>query len=470
MMNLTRRQLLTRSAVAATMFSAPKTLWAAERQPLKIPPIIDVGRGRPVRLDLRPAQTQFDKGKLVDVWGVNGQYLAPTVRVKSDDFVKLTYVNNLPQAVTMNIQGLLAPTDMIGSIHRKLEAKSSWSPIISIHQPACTCWYHADTMLNSAFQIYRGLAGMWIIEDEQSKKANLPNKYGVNDIPLILQDQQLNKQGVQVLDANQKQFFGKRLFVNGQESAYHQVARGWVRLRIVNASLSRPYQLRLDNDQPLHLIATGVGMLAEPVPLESITLAPSERVEVLVDLNEGKTVSLISGQKRDIFYQAKNLFSDDNELTDNVILELRPEGMAAVFSNKPSLPPFATEDFQLKIAEERRLIIRPFDRLINQKRFDPKRIDFNVKQGNVERWYITSDEAVGFTLQGAKFLIETRNRQRLPHKQLAWHDTVWLEKNQEVTLLVRFDHQASAQLPFTFGVSDFMLRDRGAMGQFIVTE
>ncbi|VTR58997.1 protein SufI [Actinobacillus pleuropneumoniae] len=78
------------------MFSAPKTLWAAERQPLKIPPIIDVGRGRPVRLDLRPAQTQFDKGKLVDVWGVNGQYLAPTVRVKSDDFVKLTYVNNLP--------------------------------------------------------------------------------------------------------------------------------------------------------------------------------------------------------------------------------------------------------------------------------------------------------------------------------------------------------------------------------------
>ncbi|VTR59000.1 protein SufI [Actinobacillus pleuropneumoniae] len=311
---------------------------------------------------------------------------------------------------------------------------------------------------------------MWIIEDEQSKKANLPNKYGVNDIPLILQDQQLNKQGVQVLDANQKQFFGKRLFVNGQESAYHQVARGWVRLRIVNASLSRPYQLRLDNDQPLHLIATGVGMLAEPVPLESITLAPSERVEVLVDLNEGKTVSLISGQKRDIFYQAKNLFSDDNELTDNVILELRPEGMAAVFSNKPSLPPFATEDFQLKIAEERRLIIRPFDRLINQKRFDPKRIDFNVKQGNVERWYITSDEAVGFTLQGAKFLIETRNRQRLPHKQLAWHDTVWLEKNQEVTLLVRFDHQASAQLPFTFGVSDFMLRDRGAMGQFIVTE
>ncbi|VEI48371.1 protein SufI precursor [Actinobacillus equuli] len=103
--NLTRRQLLKRSALAGAILSAPGTLFAEERQPLRIPPIIEVGRGRPVRLDLRPAQTQFHKGKLVDVWGVNGQYLAPTVRVKSDNFVKLTYVNNLPQPVSINIQG-----------------------------------------------------------------------------------------------------------------------------------------------------------------------------------------------------------------------------------------------------------------------------------------------------------------------------------------------------------------------------
>ncbi|AIZ80124.1 multicopper oxidase domain-containing protein [Actinobacillus equuli] len=468
--NLTRRQLLKRSALAGAMLSAPNTLFAVERQPLRIPPIIEVGRGRPVRLDLRPAQTQFNKGKLVDVWGVNGQYLAPTVRVKSDNFVKLTYVNNLPQQVSINIQGLLAPTEMIGSAHRKLAPKSSWSPILSIHQPACTCWYHADTMLNSAFQLYRGLAGLWIIEDANSKTASLPNKYGVNDIPLVLQDQHINKDGIQLLDLNQKQFFGKRLFVNGQESAYHNVARGWVRLRIVNASLSRAYELRLDNDKPLHVIATGMGMLAEPVEMPSVTLAPSARIEVLVDLNDGKTVSLISGQKRDIFYKAKSLFADNNDLVDNVILELRPEGMASVFTTKPSLPVFDLDSFQLKITQERRIALRPLDRLINQQRFDPKRIDFTIKQGSVERWYITSNEAVGFTLQGAKFIVETRDRKREPHKQLAWQDTVWLEKDQEVTLLVRFDHLASDQLPFTFGVSDFMLRDRGAMGQFTVEE
>ncbi|TLU75774.1 multicopper oxidase domain-containing protein [Mannheimia varigena] len=467
---ITRRLFLQGSALVGALATFPRSTLAAERPALNIPPLMDIGRGRPVRLDLRPAQTQFDKGKLVDVWGVNGQYLAPTVRVKSGNFVKLAYLNNLPQKISMNIQGLQASSDIIGSVHRSLEPKSSWSPIVSINQPACTCWYHADTMLNSAFQIYRGLVGLWLIEDEQSKNTTLPNKYGVNDIPLILQDQLLNKEGVQVLDKNIPQFLGKRLFVNGQESPYFNVPRGWVRLRVLNASLSRAYDLRLDNDQPLRLIATGIGMLAEPVEMEIIRLAPSERVEVLVDLSDGKTVSLISGQKRDIFYKIGQVFSSNDELTDNVILELRPEGMAAVLNTKPSLPAFSLDEFNLKISQERRFTIRPSDYLINQKRFDPKRIDFTAQKGSVERWYLHSTQAVGFTLQGAKFIVETQNRKPFPIKQLAWRDTVWLEAEQEVTLLVRFDNTASEQLPFTFGVSDFMLRDRGTMGQFNVIE
>lgn len=467
---ITRRQFVKGSALAGALSTLPASALAKERPALKIPPLMDIGRGKPVRLDLRPAQTQFDKGKLVDVWGVNGQYLAPTVRVKSGDFVKLIYLNNLPQKISINIQGLQAPTEMIGSVHRNLEPKSSWSPIVSINQKACSCWYHADTMLNSAFQLYRGLAGFWLIEDEQSKKANLPNKYGVNDIPLILQDQLLNKEGVQVLDKNTPQFVGKRLFVNGQESPYFNVPRGWVRLRLLNASLSRAYDLRLDTDKPLYLIATGLGMLAEPLEMESIHLAPNERAEVLVDLSEGKTTSLISGQKRDIFYKIGQIFSNNDELIDNVILELRPEGMAAVVNTKPSLPEFSLDEFNLKISQERRFAIRPFDNLINQNRFDPKRIDFTATKGSIERWYLNSDQAVGFTLQGAKFIIETQNRQAFPIKQLAWRDTIWLEANQETTILVRFDNTASEQLPFTFGVSDFMLRDRGTMGQFSVIE
>lgn len=469
MIKLSRRQFIQRASVAGAFVFAPKPLLAKDRPALVIPPLMDVGRGRPVRLDFRPAQTQFIAGKLVEVWGANGRYLAPTVRVKSGDFVKLTYSNNLPQAISINIQGLSAPTEMIGSIHRKLAPASSWSPILSVNQPACTCWYHAETMFNSAFQVYRGLVGFWLIEDSESRKAQLPNKYGVNDIPLILQDQQINKDGIQVLNTQSDQFFGKYLLVNGQASPYVTVPRGWVRLRLVNASLSRRYDLRLDNQQPLYLIASGLGYLAKPVEMSNIPLAPSERIEILVNLNEGERVSLISGEPRDFMYKIGQLFSDDDDLEDNVVLELRPEGLPSALNTEPQLPPFTVADFQLKVSTERKFVLRPTDRLINQQRFDPKRIDFDVVKGSVERWYVSSTEAIGFTVQGAKFIIETRQREKEPHALLAWRDTVWIDSDQEVTLLVKFDHSASEKLPFTFGVSDFMLRDRGCLGQFTVS-
>ncbi|MBF0785998.1 cell division protein FtsQ [Muribacter muris] len=467
-MNLSRRQFLTRCAWAGTVAGTPLPVLAKDRPALSIPPLIDVGRGKPIRLEFRSAQTQFEPNKLVEVWGVNGQYLGPTVRVKSGDFVKLTYSNSLPQPLSINIQGLQAPTAMVGSNQRILAPNRSWSPILSVNQPSCSCWYHADTMLNSAFQLYRGIAGLWLIEDQESRKAALPNKYGVNDIPLILQDQLFNKEGVQVLDRQAKQFFGKRLFTNGKASPYVNVPRGWVRLRLVNASLSRTYNLALDNAKPLYLIATGIGMLAEPLEMHSILFAPSERVEVLVDLSEGETVSLISGEKRDLFYSVKQLFSNDDELVDNVVVELRPEGLSAALNQMPHLPPLDLNQLNLKISQERKFMLRPLDRLINQQRFDPKRIDVVAKQGSVERWYLTSNYPIGFTIQGAKFILETRNRSQVPYHQLAWRDTVWLEQDQEITLLVKFDHTSSEQLPFSFGVSDFMLRDKGAMGQIVV--
>lgn len=467
-MKLSRRQFLHRTAFATAIATAPSTVLAKDRPKLAIPPLMDVGRGRPIRLDFRPAQTQFDAGKLVDVWGVNGRYLAPTVRVKSGDAVRLTYTNSLPQALSVNIQGLLAPTEMAGSIHRQLAPNSSWSPILTVNQPACTAWYHANTMLNSADPLYRGIAGFWLIDDAHSRRTPLPHQYGVNDLPLVLQDLLISRTGEPQLTSQNPQFFGKRLFVNGQASPYVDVPRGWVRLRLVNASLSRRYALRLDNDQPLYVIATGQGFFAEPLAQAQVSLAPNERVELLIDTNAGERLSLITGEKRGFFYPIEQLFAADDELVDNVVLELRPQGLASALQQQITLPPFDLSDFVLKIAQERQFVLRPLDRLINQQRFDPKRLDFKVKQGTVERWFLLSNEPIGFTLQGAKFIIETQNQQQFPHKQLAWRDTIWLEKDQPATILVRFEHRASSHQPFTFGVSDALLRDRGAMGQFSV--
>ncbi len=133
------------------------------------------------------------------------------------------------------------------------------------------------------------------------KKAKnlLPNKYGENDIPLILQDISLNYNGQQVFNLK-KRFLGKQLFVNGQCNPFINVARGFIRLRLLNASVSRPYYLHLDNQQPFFKIASGLGFLPQPLEQKVLLLAPGERVEILVDTNQNKPLRLLAGNSANI--------------------------------------------------------------------------------------------------------------------------------------------------------------------------
>lgn len=460
-----RRDFLKTSFAISTFVMLPTPLLAATRQPLNIPPLLESRRGKPVFLGMESTQIKLDK-KLVEVWGFNGQYLGPTVKVKNGDFVKLNYRNNLPQLVAMNIQGLQVSSELIGGIARSFKSGESWSPIVPITQPAATCYYHACTLAGSAYQTYRGLIGMWIVEDDYSRKAQLPQKYGVNDIPLILQDLQLNSEGIQLFNQNEPHFLGNRLFVNGQEAPYLNVQRGWVRLRILNASVSRSYELRLDDDRDMLLIARDQGFLPQSKTLKSIFVGTGERVEILIDLNEGGNVSLIAGAKRGIIDKISLFFDSDNQLSDNTVLELRPEGLASAFHNKPDFQFANSAVLPKEITKEREFYLDATNAMINQKRFDPRHIDVNAKLGSTERWTITASEPSGFRIQGAKFVIESIDEQPTPDSELVWKDTVWIRG--KVKLLVRFDNLSSNMQPFIFGSADLVQADKGAIGLIVV--
>ncbi|MFO6484034.1 multicopper oxidase domain-containing protein [Escherichia coli] len=78
-------------------------------------------------------------------------------------------------------------TDDVASRHR--------APVLPIRQNAATLWYHANTPNRTAQQVYNGLAGMWLVEDEVSKSLPIPNHYGVDDFPVIIQDKRLDNFG-----------------------------------------------------------------------------------------------------------------------------------------------------------------------------------------------------------------------------------------------------------------------------------
>lgn len=128
--------------------------------------------------------------------------------------------------------------------------------------------------------VYNGLAGMWIVDDEESRNLPLPKEYGVNDFPLIIQDKRLDSFGSpEYRTESDGMFIGDRLIVNGAEDPYLEVSKGWIRLRMVNAANARRFELKLSDGRPFYMIASDQGLLPSPVAVEVLSLSPVNGVK-----------------------------------------------------------------------------------------------------------------------------------------------------------------------------------------------
>lgn len=185
-MSFSRRQFLQASGIALCAGAIPLRANAAgQQQPLPVPPLLESRRGQPLFMTLQRAHWSFTQGTRAPVWGVNGRYLGPTIRVWKGDDVKLIYSNRTAENVSMTVAGLLVPGPLMGGPARMMSPNADWAPVLPIRQSAATLWYHANTPNRTAQQVYNGLAGMWLVEDDISKTLPIPNHYGVDDFPSL---------------------------------------------------------------------------------------------------------------------------------------------------------------------------------------------------------------------------------------------------------------------------------------------
>lgn len=253
---------------------------AGQQQPLPVPPLLESRRGQPLFMTLQRAHWSFTQGTRAPVWGVNGRYLGPTIRVWKGDDVKLIYSNRLAENVSMTVAGLLVPGPLMGGPARMMSPNADWAPVLPIRQSAATLWYHANTPNRTAQQVYNGLAGMWLVEDDISKTLPIPNHYGVDDFPVIIQDKRLDNFGTpEYSEPGSGGFVGDTLLVNGAQSPYVEVSRGWVRLRLLNASNSRRYQLQMSDGRALHVISGDQGFYLRRFPSNSCHWRPASDVK-----------------------------------------------------------------------------------------------------------------------------------------------------------------------------------------------
>ena len=190
-----RRQFIASSAafIGASYFPCGWSKTTPSRLP--IPPLVDGRKGRPIELQIRSGTWSFKSGVKTPTLGFSQDYLGPTIRTRQYSELNLHYQNTLTESVAVHGHGLHVPGEVDGGPQLAIDPDADWQLGLSIVQPAATCWYHSHTHGKTGEQTYRGLAGLIIIDDEQVDSLPLPHRYGVDDLPVIIQDRTFDAQG-----------------------------------------------------------------------------------------------------------------------------------------------------------------------------------------------------------------------------------------------------------------------------------
>lgn len=267
--------------------------------PLAIPPLAQSttdGSGRTVfELTAAADTTQLLPGKKTATWGFNGSYLGPTIVAERGERIDVHIHNELPEATTVHWHGMHLPAVDDGGPHQLIAAGADRSPAWTIDQPAATLWYHPHPEGMTEDQVTKGLAGMVILHDLVEDALPLPRSYGVDDIPIIVQDVRFDADNQLV--TNVRGFIGPigdQLLVNGTLGPYLDVTTTVVRLRLLNASAARVYNFSFADHRDFALIATDGGLLEAPDETDHVQLSPGERGEILVSMSPGEQVVLQS--------------------------------------------------------------------------------------------------------------------------------------------------------------------------------
>src|SRR5919106_2907800 len=138
---------------------------------------------------------------------------------------------------------------------------------------------------------------MFILDDPRSRALALPDDYGVDDVPVIVQDKRLDDDG-ELSDAKGMIApigrLGDKILVNGTSDPHLAVSTTRVRLRLLNASSARTYNFGFADDREFDLIAGDGGLLEAPQRLDRVQLSPGERAEAVVEVEPGEDIVLRS--------------------------------------------------------------------------------------------------------------------------------------------------------------------------------
>ena len=439
--------------------------------PLAIPPLAesttDADGRRIFDLTAASGETAFRSGAATGTAGFNQSYLGPTLVAEAGDEVVVNVHNELDESTTVHWHGMHLPAAADGGPHSLIEAGDTASPSWTIDQNAATLWYHPHLDGETERQAASGLDGLFIVQDAAESALPLPRDYGVDDIPVIVQDVRFDESNQFSSDVQGYiGAIGNELLVNGTVGPYLEVTTDLVRLRLLNASTARSYDFGFADARTVSLIATDGGLLEAPVPTGHVQLSPGERAEILVAVEPGETAVLRSTPPdlgQDAVQAQKNAGGDSFD-----VLELRA---SAVLRSVGTVPETLVPMTALAPADA--AVTRTFtlsDSTINGKRMDMRRVDAAVTLGTTEVWSVSNSMAQphNFHVHGVQFQILTVDAEPPPPELAGWKDTIFVPPGGQIRIIMRFDDYSDPAAPYMFHCHLLTHEDDGMMGQFVV--
>jgi FtsP/CotA-like multicopper oxidase with cupredoxin domain len=219
---------------------------------------------------------------------VADSYLGPTIRLRRGQRVRIRFQNRLADPSIVHWHGLDVPQEADG--HPRLAVPSGGDYVYEfvVRNRAGTYWYHPHPHMQTGPQVYRGLAGLLIVGDEEEAALALPA--GAAELTWVLQDRRFDANNqltysMTMMDAEMG-FLGDRVLVSGQLSPRVAVGTRPYRVRVLNGSNARVYKLAWSDGSPMTVIGVDGGLLDRAVNRAVVTLAPAQRVDVWLDLSQ----------------------------------------------------------------------------------------------------------------------------------------------------------------------------------------
>lgn len=455
--------------------------------PLPIPSVIDGRNGGTFTIsinqfyqDLGLRNPATGQPMLTKVWGYNGTYPGPTIVARKNVPLHFFWSNDLYNPSTLQPLPHLLPIDE--SISWAFSNESNWQqygiPVVThLHgghteavsdgaplawftpfftkkgpqfqkgqnepytynndQDAATIWYHDHALGITRLNVYAGLAGFYVLTDNNEQQLQAEHKLPAAnyDMGLAIQDRMFTVDGqlsypsededeVQPLPSILPEFFGNIILVNAKAWPVLEVEPRQYRFRILNGSDSRFYNLFLTGNNNFWQIGSDQGLLASPVQMNQMLLGPGERKEVVIDFSNpslwGQTI-IVRNNAKSPFRKGETVdpkttgrimaFRVNKPLNTNIPLSVLPATFHSPIT--PLVQDGPTRKLLLFETEDEFDRIKPMLGTIDGGAMDfDEPVTENIKLNDTEVWefYNTTADAHPIHLHQVKFQVISRQK------------------------------------------------------------